>query len=420
MVQLNDFQKYLLEEFVEEWREGHMSRREMVKRAVYLTGGTASAATVLLSMGCSSAAPTAAPTKPATVATAAPAATSAPAATTAATIAAAATTVPTSAASATKPAATGAASPAAAPTTTGATSPAAAGGTATGATSPAAGATGSAAAATKPAAAAGSSAGGASPAAGATGAAAAQPTTSPPRSPLSVKADDPAIEARMVDFPGEAGKVLGYLARPKAAGTYPPVIVVHENRGLTEHIQDVTRRAAKEGFVALAVDLLSRNGGTQTVGDDARASGLLGQAKPEDLTADLGAGVKYVKTVDVAKKDKTGVFGFCFGGGYTYRLAAFDKNINAAVPFYGPPPPLDQLAQTNAAIFGIYAELDQRITGSMPQVEDTLKKAGKTYQMKVYPGVNHAFHNDTGASWNEQQAVQAWKDCVDWLKKYLA
>jgi carboxymethylenebutenolidase len=413
---LNDFQKYLLEEFVEEWREGHMTRRDMVKRAVYLTGGTASAATALLSVGCTPAAPTAAPTKPAPAATTAPAVTTAPAAapTTAPTMA------PTAAAAATKPAAaaTGAASPAAAATAAAspaATKPAAAAASpaagATGAASPAAGATG--AAATKPAA-------GATAGAAPAGTPPPPATSTPPRSPLSVKEDDPAIEARMIDFPGEAGKVFGYFARPKAAGTYPAVVVIHENRGLIPHIQDVVRRAAKEGFVALGVDLLSRNGGTQAVGDDARASGLLGQGKPEDFVADLSAGVKYLQGVDVAKKDKLGVFGFCFGGGYTWRLAVSNKAITAAVPFYGPPPPLEQIPNTNAAILAIYGETDARINASIPQVEDALKKAGKTYEIKVYPGVGHAFHNDTGAAWNEQAALDAWKNNVAWLKKYTA
>lgn len=356
MKQLNAFQRYLLDEFVEEWREGHMSRREMVKRAVYLTGGTASAATVLLSLGCGpSGTPTTAPPTRPTAAGPTSAPTTAPAATTRSAAAVAPTAAP-------------AASPLAAPV--------------------------------KP----------------------APPATSTaPRSPLSVKEDDPAVQAEWVDFPGDAGKVLGYLARPKAVGTYAPVIVIHENRGLTPHIQDVARRAAKEGLVALAVDLLSRNGGTQAVADDARAAGLLAQARPEDLVADLAAGVKYVRAVDVARKDKTGAFGFCFGGGYTYRLAVMSKEISAAVPFYGAPiPPIEQFANTSAAIFGIYAENDQRVVSTMPQVEEALKRAGKTYQMKVYPGVGHAFHNDTGAAWNEQQAVQAWKDCMDWLKKHLA
>jgi carboxymethylenebutenolidase len=223
-----------------------------------------------------------------------------------------------------------------------------------------------------------------------------------------------------VTFPGEAGQVLGYLAKPKAAGSYAGLIVIHENRGLTDHIQDVTRRAAKEGFVALAVDLLSRNGGTDKVPDVAQASGILGQAKPEDYVADLSSGVKFVQTQAEVKKDKIGAIGFCFGGGYTWRLAVMNKEIKSATPFYGPAPPLDQVPNTNAAILGIYAGNDQRINATMGPLEDALKKAGKTYEMKTYPNVNHAFHNDTGASWDEKAATEAWKDAMAWHKKYLA
>ncbi|TAK21570.1 MAG: dienelactone hydrolase family protein [Chloroflexota bacterium] len=324
-----------------------MTRREMVRRAVYITGGTASAATALVALGCAPAAtPTAVP----------------------------------------------------APTNTTAPIP-----------------TNTVAAAAKPAAEA------AKPAAGA-----AKPTPAPPatptgpRSPLAVKPDDPAIDGKAVEFAGEAGKVFGYLARPKATGTYPGLIVIHENRGLVPHIQDVARRAAKEGYVALAVDLLSRNGGSEKVTDPAQVGGMLGQAKPDDLVADLSSGVKFLQSQDGVKKDRIGAFGFCFGGGYTWRLAVGNREIRAAVPFYGPAPPVEMVPNTNAAILGIYAENDTRINASIPPLEEALKKAGKTYEIKVYPGVNHAFHNDTGASWSEKVSLDAWQATFAWFKKHLA
>ncbi|HEV8635057.1 MAG TPA: dienelactone hydrolase family protein, partial [Chloroflexota bacterium] len=319
------------------------------------------------------------------------------------------TTAPTTAATATaapaaKPTAAGAGPT---PATTPPTSTAAAGTPAGPATKPA----GATPAATKPAAAAETT----KPA----GTPPPQPTPSGPRSPLAVPEGDPAVDAKKVEFDGEAGKLFGYLARPKAAGSYAGLVVVHENRGLVPHIQDVTRRAAKEGFVALAVDLLSRAGGTEKVTDPAQVNAALGQAKPEDLVADLSAGVEFLQSQEGVKKEKIGVFGFCFGGGYVWRLAVANKEIKAAVPFYGPAPPIEQIPNTNAAILAIYAGNDTRINQSIPQVEDALKKAGKTYEIKVYPDVNHAFHNDTGASWNEPAAVDAWKQAMAWFKKQL-
>jgi carboxymethylenebutenolidase len=399
---LGDFQRYLIEEFVEDWRDGEMTRRDMVRRAAYITGGVASAATVLVSLGCGPQATATAVPKPTEPAKAA------------------ATTAPTTApaAAATKPAAATAA--AAKPTAAAAAAPT---GTAAAAATKPAGATPAAAgtpagAATKPAGATPAAAG--TPAAKPAGSPAPQPSPSAPRSPLTVAENDPAIDAKKVEFDGEAGKVFGYLARPKAAGSYAGLIVIHENRGLVPHIQDVTRRAAKEGYIALAVDLLSRAGGTDKVTDPAQISGALGQAKPEDFVADLSSGVKYLQAQQGVKADKIGVFGFCFGGGYTWRLALANKEIKAAVPFYGTPPPVEQIPSTNAAVFAIYAENDARINASMPQVEDALKKANKTYQMKVFPGVNHAFHNDTGANWNEPASLEAWKDAMAWLKTHLA
>jgi carboxymethylenebutenolidase len=235
-----------------------------------------------------------------------------------------------------------------------------------------------------------------------------------------VKADDSAIEAKAVEFAGEAGKVFGYLARPKAPGSYAVILVIHENRGLTTHFEDVTRRVAKEGYVALGIDLLSRAGGTAKVTDPAQIAAALGQAKPEDLIADLNAGVKFLQAQDGVKKDKVGTFGFCFGGGYAWRLGVTNKEVKAAVPFYGIAPPLEMVPNANAAFLGMYAENDARINASLPPLEDALKKAGKTFEMKVYPGVNHAFHNDTGAAWNEKAAVDAWQTMFAFFKKHLA
>ncbi len=158
-----------------------------------------------------------------------------------------------------------------------------------------------------------------SPAATATGAAAASPTALPPTPPppsgpgVTVQPDDAAIQAAEVRFKGPASEIIAYLSRPKGTGPFPGVIVIHENRGLVEHIKDVTRRYAKEGFVALAVDLVSRRGGS-AAGDANTIPGFLGSAPPEDLISDLLAGVDYLKGQSFVRATALGVIGFCFGG----------------------------------------------------------------------------------------------------------
>ncbi len=214
--------------------------------------------------------------------------------------------------------------------------------------------------------------------------------------------------------------ISAYLAKPAAEGTYPGVIVIHENRGLTDHIKDVARRLAKAGYVALAPDLVSRSGGTANTAPDAVASAL-GAATPEQLVNDLNSGVDFLSKTAGVKPDKLGVVGFCFGGAYTLRLAAANPKIAAAVPYYGvTPEPASQMANTNAAIMGQYGGADARVNGSIPALEDALKAAGKTFEKHIYEGAGHAFNNDTGQRYNEAAATQAWQRTLDWFAKYLA
>jgi carboxymethylenebutenolidase len=235
---------------------------------------------------------------------------------------------------------------------------------------------------------------------------------------LSVAADDPDVQASDVTYRSEA-EVGAYLARPAAAGTYPGVIVIHENRGLTDHIKDVTRRLAKAGYVALAPDLVSRMGGTTSMQADQVASAL-GQATPEQLVQDLNAGVDFLLQQTGVNSDKVGVVGFCFGGAYTLRLAAANPKIAAAVPYYGvTPEPASQMADTNAAIMGQYGGADQRVNNSIPALEQALQGAGKTFEKHIYDGAGHAFNNDTGARYNEAAAVQAWQRTLDWFATHL-
>ena len=211
---------------------------------------------------------------------------------------------------------------------------------------------------------------------------------------------------------------MGYLAQPAAEGVYPAILVCHENRGLTPHIQDVARRFAKAGYVALAIDLLSREGGTASRDRD-EVPGLLTDAGPERHVGDFSAGFDYLQTLETVNGERIGMTGYCFGGGITWRAATALPGLKAAVPFYGPAPELDQVPNIQAAVFGVYAEQDERINAGIEPLEQALADAGITYQITIYPGVNHAFHNDTGERYVEEQATQAWEDTLAWFAEYV-
>jgi len=240
-----------------------------------------------------------------------------------------------------------------------------------------------------------------------------QPTPTATAAAGRVPENDPAISVETARFQGPASQLIAYLARPSAPGTYPGVVVIHENRGLVEHIKDVARRYAKEGFVALAVDLGSRGGGTGSGGSPT------GVGTAENV-ADLLANVAYMKGLAYVRANALGVTGFCFGGGMTWELAVASADLKAAVPYYGTASGvLDRLVQLQAAVLVVYGGSDARITGERPQVEERLRAAGKTYEIKVYDGAGHAFFNDTGASYNAAAAADAWQSTLAWFRRHL-
>lgn len=252
-----------------------------------------------------------------------------------------------------------------------------------------------------------------------------QPTAAPtsvpptdPQSPLSVAEDDPDVAASDVTFPSGSDEIMGYLARPAVDGVYPAILVCHENRGLTDHIRDVARRFAKNGYVALALDLLAREGGTAAHDRDA-VPGLLTDAGADRHVGDFIAGADYLQTLEYVDGERLGMIGFCFGGGITWRVATALPTLKAAAPFYGPAPELDQVPNIQAAVLGVYAEQDERINAGIEPLQAALDAAGTTYQINIYPGVNHAFHNDTGQRYNEEQATQAWDDTLAWFAEYV-
>ena len=229
--------------------------------------------------------------------------------------------------------------------------------------------------------------------------------------------DDPNLDISDVTYPGATGEVKGYLAVPKAAGPFPAVIVVHENRGLNAHIKDVTRRMALEGFVALAPDYLSDVGGTPANEDDAR--GLFQQITPGDVAANGVATIAYLKTLPKSS-GKVGAIGFCWGGGTVNNLAVASADLLAAVPYYGGQPQAADVAKIKGKVMAHYGGLDTRINAGIPAFEEALKAAGVDYQIFVYEGANHAFNNDTSAArYDKATAELAWSRTMAFFKQTL-
>lgn len=327
MGELNETQRYLIDEHIEEYQEGSIPRRELLRRVTLISGSAALAAVIVAACG------------PVT------------------------------------PASSGAATPT----------------VATASSSPA-------------------------PTVGPYATPPAQATTDG----VTVRPDDPRITVSKPDVKGPDGaSLLAYMARPAGTARVPGVIVIHENRGQTPHIQDVVRRTATAGFAAINIDLVARAGGYERLTDQAAYNAELGKLTLAGKLADHSATLNYLKAQSTGA---VGVVGFCFGGGEVWSILAGGVDVKAAVPFYGPQPTnFADIAKTKAATSAVYAELDTRITATAPQMEDTLKKAGVPYQITVYPGVNHAFHNDTGGTrYDAVQAAKAWVATIEWFRKYLA
>lgn len=337
---MNTFQRYLAEEFAEDFHDGRLSRREALKLIASVTGSLILADSILVAC--------------------------APASEIASTVVPAATTLPTNMPGET-PLATSTAEPTPAQTEVSTQ---------------------------------------------------ATPPSQPAPSYGTVSPDDPSVVAGDVQFPGDAATLLGYSARPAEGGPFPVVLVCHENRGLTEHIKDVTRRLAKAGYTAIAVDLLSHLGGTESVGSE-NVPGALGNISPDQFVQDFLSGWRHLQSQSFAQADRLGMVGFCFGGGVTWLVATQVPELQAAVPFYGPHPPVDQVPNINAAVLAIYAGRDQRINQGIPAIEDAMRQHDKIYEKVIYPDTDHAFHNDTGSRYNPAAAQDAWNRTLAWFDLYL-
>lgn len=238
------------------------------------------------------------------------------------------------------------------------------------------------------------------------------------KSPLSVPEGAPGLVTETVRFPADGTGISAYLARPEAGTPGPAVLICHENRGLTPHIQDVARRFAKAGYTALALDLLSREGGTAAMDRDA-VPGALTAAGSQRHVSDFAAAFEYLQSQDFVDEGRIAMTGYCFGGGITWQAATELPGLKATAAFYGPSPDLEKVPAIKPAVFGVYAELDQRITGALPALRDALAATDVRHQLTVYPGVDHAFHNDTGQRYDEAQATAAWNDTLAWFTRYV-
>ncbi len=232
------------------------------------------------------------------------------------------------------------------------------------------------------------------------------PVVLPPSSPVSA-----------ITFPGPEGRTLrggwATAAKPRAG-----VLVIHENKGLNDHTRHVAGRFAHEGYAALAIDLLSAEGGTESLGDPANATAALGKAPPERLVADALAGIG-----EIARRApgvKLGAIGFCFGGAMSWRLVASkDPRLAAVAPFYGPFPEGAEVVGSRAAVLGVFAEDDERVNKTRDAARTALEKAKLVHELVTYPKVGHAFFNDTGKRYDAAAAAAAWNRALEWFGRYL-
>jgi carboxymethylenebutenolidase len=233
-------------------------------------------------------------------------------------------------------------------------------------------------------------------------------TTKPTRAPAP-----PTSES--ITFDGPRGDLFGAFAA--AAQPSGALLIIHEIFGLTEHIRSLPERFAAEGYSALAIDLLSEEGGTDAPG--VNPSGALTSASEQRLIADLGAGLDELERR--ARDAKLAVVGFCFGGGMVWQwLDAGESRLAAAVPFYGPCPPEADFSGSRAAVLGIYGELDERVNGSRAAATAALEAAGLEHRIETFAGANHGFFNDTSPRYHEQAATDAFDLVLDWFSQHLA
>ena len=231
---------------------------------------------------------------------------------------------------------------------------------------------------------------------------------------------DERMKGTYVEYPspgGTSGMMRGYLVQPTGEGPFPSVIIFHENRGLNPYVEDVARRAAVAGFLALAPDGLSPVGGYPGNDDDGRT--LQRGLDPAELSQDMINSARYLQAHDLST-GRLGATGFCWGGGMTNRLAvALGEGLSAGVPFYGAAPATEDVASIRAAMMIQYAETDERINAMWPDFEAAMQANDVDYRMHMYEGTNHGFHNNSTPRYNEEAADLAWSRTIDFFTEHL-
>ncbi len=250
------------------------------------------------------------------------------------------------------------------------------------------------------------------------------PEAPAPTSTTSSGAEQPpgmagALPTSPITWAGPQGRLQAAWAQAPRPSSKGAVLVIHENKGLTDWVRSVAGRLAGAGYSALAIDLLSEKGGTGSFQDPAQATAALGTIASEQFTHDLNSGVGQLKLR--APGEKVGVVGFCFGGGLVWQLLASGAlGVSAAVPFYGPLPDNPDFTGSKAAVLGIYGALDTRVTGSESAAKAALDRTGLVNELVIEPNADHAFFNDTGPRYNPAAASDAWQRLLDWFGRYLA
>jgi len=235
-----------------------------------------------------------------------------------------------------------------------------------------------------------------------------------------VPADDPALDSKWVDVPVKEYTVFYYSSKPKGNGPFPGVLVISENRGVDDHIQDVTRRFAKEGYFAAAPDTISRFGGIRELGKEA-AMGMTSGMRADIVHDVVKNTFDNLRRSKMVMGDRIGIVGFCFGGGVSILTATKIPELAACVLFYGKSPkPLSLVKNIKAPVLGLYGELDPGISKKVPKLKEAMDKYGKSFEYKIYKGAKHAFHNETRKErYNAKAAKDGWKRTLAFYKKHL-